>query len=58
MTLYTIAHADGTHVGQYWAETPDGAWRAAQFHWPALRGADADDYAVWADRDEISDLED
>ena len=58
MTLYTIAHADGTHVGQYRAETPTDAWLAMLADQPSLRGADADDYAVWADRDELSDLED
>ena len=57
MTLYTIAHADGTYMGQYRAETPTGAWLAMLADQPALRGADADDYAVWADRDELSDLE-
>jgi hypothetical protein len=58
VTLYNIAHADGTHIGQYRAQTPTDAWLAMLAELPAMRGADADNYAVWADRDELSDFED
>ena len=58
MRLYTIAHANGDHSGQYRASTPTDAWIAMLAEQPAMRGADADDYAVWPDRDELSDLED
>ena len=58
MTLYNIAHADGIRVGQYRAASPTDAWIAMLADQPALRGADADEYAVYPDRDELSDLED
>lgn len=49
MTAYTIADASGRIVGRYHAASPTDAWLAMLADNPAMRGADADLYAVYAD---------
>jgi hypothetical protein len=49
MNAYTITDASGRIVGRYHATSPTDAWLAMLADQPAMRGADADLYAVYAD---------